>query len=463
MAGTNKKRAILDYFGDEGFARLFAAARKKYESYGRIGGTVRLSRLRDAERGKLSGLLSRDLKSQGSVTVSLQELDEILQASRFEVDLLSLLELIYGEPIKPKSVKHLEAESAWKDFVSQLKAVTEKQETQIWLDGLSEGQGYGYRTLRDVFEHTQELDANTLGPLYAVIRALDRLPVRKGKMEQLPIFAAMISGDPHFLDRDRLSGRLFYYGMLAYLDTSEKENTDPLPLDEIENIESFRVRKQYKQAGILLDALSSQVLVVEIADKGDTRSYAMTLHAIERLRNRREGCESQALAKDDFINRTLTLKHLFVSENPSICESLARQMTQTEYKSVPLPAILCTSGQPSVAALELLDFFATHDVMIHYSGDFDVKGLEMAISLEERYRDHWQPWGMTSTMVCEVLAHLDDSIGGVEFSEQECRMLENMACRWDSELVDTLLKGKIKVFQEMFVDQLIREYENVIQ
>lgn len=54
--------------------------------------------------------------------------------------------------------------------------------------------------------------------------------------------------------------------------------------------------------------------------------------------------------------------------------------------------IVCISGQPSVAVLRLLDMAVAAGATIRYSGDFDVKGLQMAISLRKRYGDAWAAW-----------------------------------------------------------------------
>lgn len=448
LQDANDKQEAMRYFSNEGFTRLFAAAQRKYESIGRIGGTVRLSRLREEEKEKLSGLLARSLKKQQSLTLRLQELENILRASRFEIDLLSLLNLLYGEKVKPKSVQQGEAESAWRAFIGQLRNGAVKEKTRLWLDGVAEGRGYGYRTFREIYDQIKLGQGEN--HLLAVIRGIEQLPV--GEKQQLPIFAAKISGDPHFLDRDCPWGRLFYYGLLAYLkDPGEEE-----PFDDGKT-SSYRIRKQYEQAGILLDALSSQVLVI---DPNESSSYAITLDGIERFRERWE--DSKTDRYDDhfsFINRTMAVKHIFVSENPSVCEALARRIGKTDR---PVPAILCTSGQPSVAALQLLDFFADHGVMIHYSGDLDVKGLEIAISLEKRFGPNWRPWGMTANVARSALAKKGGMISGVSFSDHEQDTLQRFNCCWDTELIEALLNRGKKIYQEMFVDVLIEEYEMVV-
>src|SRR5690625_3636724 len=55
------KRMSKTYFMQRGFRRMFKAARRKYESLGRIGGSIRLQKLTDDEKQALSGLLSRNV------------------------------------------------------------------------------------------------------------------------------------------------------------------------------------------------------------------------------------------------------------------------------------------------------------------------------------------------------------------------------------------------------------------
>ncbi len=47
-----------------------------------------------------------------------------------------------------------------------------------------------------------------------------------------------------------------------------------------------------------------------------------------------------------------------------------------------------------MAALKLLDLLLVQslDTTIHYSGDFDLKGLQIATSLMARYPGRCQPW-----------------------------------------------------------------------
>ena len=57
--------------------------------------------------------------------------------------------------------------------------------------------------------------------------------------------------------------------------------------------------------------------------------------------------------------------------------------------------LICTSGQPSVAALRLLDLLAAEETELFYSGDFDGKGLSIVSQLYGRYPKLLKPWHMT--------------------------------------------------------------------
>ena len=72
--------------------------------------------------------------------------------------------------------------------------------------------------------------------------------------------------------------------------------------------------------------------------------------------------------------------------------------------------LVCTSGQPSVAALRLLDLLAAGGVDLYYSGDFDGKGLSIAVQLLARYPDRLKLWRMTPEDYGQCLC--DTALGG---------------------------------------------------
>ena len=453
------------YFSKPAYRRLFQMAKKKYESLGRIGGQIRLSSLSSDEKEALSGLLAKDLHKQKSVTIALADLNEKLLSTRFQIDLLTLLSLLFSEKIKSKAEQKLEEQGLWEAFFSFLQSFAAHPTVSEWLTSLQSGKSGGYRIIKERFDDVKadlRSDKRPSDPLsfrwlelVRVIEGLNRLPIfgtnRSKTAVPLPIFAATVAGDAHFFDRDRVSGRLFYYGIL-FVNRSQA--------DDVEN--PSLIRTQYRNAGLMLDDLSSQVLVAGATYKDGRRkeySYSLTLRMLESWRKGKIDPQS---FPHDWLHAALQTKKVYISENPSICTYLLDRLKETSYKRC-VPPLVCTSGQPSHAALELFDFLTDHGIQMYYSGDFDVKGLSIAQTLYERYQDHWHPWGMTSEAISQWKIdriQRSESVG-VPFSEEETNALTTMKTSWDETLLNTLLASEnaIKIFQEMLVPLLWEEYK----
>jgi len=91
-----------------------------------------------------------------------------------------------------------------------------------------------------------------------------------------------------------------------------------------------------------------------------------------------------------------TQANIYVFENPQVFEEVIAGVS-CQSDSVPgrsLPTLVCTSGWPSAAALKLLQMFVDQspDNRLYYSGDFDLKGLQIAASLMARYVGRCYPW-----------------------------------------------------------------------
>ncbi|HEY7413874.1 MAG TPA: DUF2399 domain-containing protein, partial [Ktedonobacteraceae bacterium] len=73
----------------------------------------------------------------------------------------------------------------------------------------------------------------------------------------------------------------------------------------------------------------------------------------------------------------------------------------------PMPTLICTAGWPSVAALRLLSLLteSSPEVVLHYSGDFDLQGLRIAAHLLARYPHHCRLWCFDSPAYLAALHH----------------------------------------------------------
>lgn len=92
---------------------------------------------------------------------------------------------------------------------------------------------------------------------------------------------------------------------------------------------------------------------------------------------------------------------LHVCENPTVVEVVAERweragdtIRRMETPGTAGPVLVCTSGQPSTAAVELLGILSAAGAEVRYHGDFDWAGLKIARSLGGHV--DWVPWRFTA-------------------------------------------------------------------
>lgn len=128
-----------------------------------------------------------------------------------------------------------------------------------------------------------------------------------------------------------------------------------------------------------------------------------------------------------------------------------KRMNRTSYDS--LPILICLNGQPSAATIRFIDRCLEtndhRDLRLHYSGDFDVKGLEIAQGLDRRYRKHFVSWRMSSS---NYERHTEC---GVSLSDTEKEKLQKMMVDWDDRLCSKMFLLGVKIHQEVFVEELV--------
>jgi hypothetical protein len=120
------------------------------------------------------------------------------------------------------------------------------------------------------------------------------------------------------------------------------------------------------------------------------------------------------------------------------------------------PALICTSGPASAAAIRWIQrcLKVSGDCRIYYSGDFDVKGLSMGLTMAGLFPQHFRPWRFgVETYQAAANRH-----PGPPFDASELARLESMNVGWDPELGMEMSRTGCKIHQEAFVELLVRDY-----
>lgn len=449
MKNDELREACLAYFRSMPvFERLLSQFCEKYRSYGCFCGSARLNIRSEDEREALEGFFARSYHNQKMATISAQAFRRALEHTRFvELSPEEILEAFAGAPLSGKREEESRRKACiarcWKAAIGQqeayadceasrqllheLRAVAEKEEPAISSEdvpsiGAIDNTAHTCTSeeavtalYRQLMSGRQELVENKLlcaltEDLHILVRALEilnRLCVEK-RYQYLPVFAAVLFGDPHRLDPGTRDAHLLQL-LLQWLEIQRG-----VEADEMNSIPSLRRQARYLSAGILLD---------------DVSNYAM-LCGVEAIG--RDGLVHAGMAgfaaDGAPVNVPLSVitgwaqlrcrdNTLWIVENPVVYAVLCERFGRTR-------SLMCMNGQPRLSAWLILRLLRAAGTRVYYAGDFDPEGLCIA----EKVQQSLLPgqcvfWHMSEADYCsaqsqkpiearrmKMLDHLQDSL-----------------------------------------------------
>ncbi|MCM1568817.1 MAG: TIGR02679 domain-containing protein [Roseburia sp.] len=375
MSSSELRECVAYFKKEQGFDRCFQEMRKKWKSYGKAAGNIKIRAATEKEKHAIGHFLSRKYWDE-DIVFPFFDFEKALKETRFGgVPLERLLEYYFEEELVTNQEKKALEERKKEEFWSRIAAwLEEKGETKeavaalAWIQGMEADKQYGYGTVMGLWKNSERL-AETMvrnvcqGYLSTAGAGEAGIP--------LAVLAAKVSGNPHYFDRGQNAAVLLLH-VLCFADGRE------FPRD------AAGVHEAYRDAGIITDEIASTV-------------------AFYRIHMRKEGVESGILeafcaAQEPGI---LSLANLtgaeaiwaerecaYVVENEMVFSYLVkccREMPVT---------LLCTSGQLSYAAQRLIHLLCENGTKIYYSGDMDPEGIGIADRLWRKYPRNIHIWRM---------------------------------------------------------------------
>ena len=408
MKNDELREVCLAYFRSMPvFERLLSQFCEKYRSYGCFCGSARLNIRSEDEREALEGFFARSYHNQKTATISAQAFRRALEHTRFvELSPEEILEAFAGAPLSGKREEESRRKACiarcWKAAIGQqeayadceasrqllheLRAMAEKEEPAISSEdvpsiGAIDNTAHTCTSeeavtalYRQLMSGRQELVENKLlcaltEDLHILVRALEilnRLCVEK-RYQYLPVFAAVLFGDPHRLDPGTRDAHLLQL-LLQWLEIQRG-----VEADEMNSIPSLRRQARYLSAGILLD---------------DVSNYAM-LCGVEAIG--RDGLVHAGMAgfaaDGAPVNVPLSVitgwaqlrcrdNTLWIVENPVVYAVLCERFGRTR-------SLMCMNGQPRLSAWLILRLLRAAGTRVYYAGDFDPEGLCIAEKVQQ--------------------------------------------------------------------------------
>ncbi|MGH3821973.1 MAG: TIGR02679 family protein [Pseudonocardiaceae bacterium] len=394
------------------WARLLAAARRQLErTGGRLDSRIGLTAATDDERRVVIGLTGRH-RAPGTtrLSVSLSELDAGLRRVRGE----GLLELLtrLGGPVRDRPAEAA-TEAATRDTALNTMASTHhKSETwyERWRAELA-ADGTATRLVRRGESHL-------LTQATAVLEALPATGI------PLPMLAEQVTGDPK-----ALSGGALAHLVLRAL--ALRENCAAPETAE-------QRRALWDSAGVVVDDLASQVLVLNLradgAGLGEWLTQAARLGVPLRV----------TLHQLTALPVVPQVPEVFVCENPAVLRQATAQLGSRS------AALVCTEGVPSLPCWRLLEAAAVAGARIRWRNDFDWSGLRITASAIDRLSA--TPWRMTTK----------DFLAALALGDTEPLRGTPSTSPWDPTLATALSSAGRSIMEERLVPLLLADLAGIV-
>ncbi|GAB7004678.1 hypothetical protein JCM18899A_21510 [Nocardioides sp. AN3] len=362
----------------------------------RLTGVVVLKQPTPAQRSAIVSLVGRPRRSGATLRVDLADVEEMLRRGPWAAGLADAVEALTG-PVADAAAERARDVAAWREAYAGLGTPLERfSHLPSWWESWCERGGLKRmaraEATRTGIEFGPAVGADLVAQAAAVLEALP------ASGEPLAVLARRVTGDAHGLDEGRPLGRLVQAIVAAVFADED--------LDLAESATAGRgrsARDTWAAAGVVLSNVASTVLCLGVSgERSDMeRAHSMRAGATAAVLDATRAARMPVVLTLDQVRaggvRSLPADaSVYVCENPSVIEVVSARWSSANPGPADGhgPVLVCTSGQPSAAVVELLAALTRGGAACRYHGDFDWAGLRIARALSSRVP--WTPWRFSS-------------------------------------------------------------------
>lgn len=410
-----------------------------------LRGVVHLKEATVEQRSAAMRLVGRPKRAGTALRVDLADVERILRRGPWPAGLADAVETLTGPVVDGRAEREGEA-AAWDIARDGLAAAAVKfPGLAAWWDAWCSAGGLKRAARAEAGRTGATPSAAVGGALVSMLAAvLELLPAHE---EPLAILARRAVGDAHALDVSRPLGRLCVSVIrVAFLPDEAVSGGESSPRDI------------WAAAGVVLSNLASTVLCLGVPGVSpvdtatvDHPSRTATASSLEAMRAAR----MPVLLTLDQVRSggVQALPHgsvIHICENPTVVEvvanSWARIRAEAGTSGAGGPVLVCMSGQPSTAVVELLRKLAGDGAECRYHGDFDWAGLRIAQSLSAHVK--WIPWRYTDA---DYSAALRDGKPSLRLAGKPAES------PWDPKLAVAMAESGLALEEEAVADLLAKD------
>nr|WP_245239167.1 TIGR02679 family protein [Streptomyces sp. MZ04] len=385
--------------------------RRRMERAQPLTGVVTLAIPSGPQRAAVDRLLGRAPGAGGSLSVRLEAVDALLRHSgACLTGLASAVTALTGPVTLIAEAREREA-AAWREAYAPLDTLP--PELADWA---------GELRLTGLVRRLAGTPVAALALLTDATKVLRALPAEPAEpAASLPAFAARLLGNAHALDDGTALATLVLSGIRALTGIPEGSGAEGR-------------RDTWASAGLLRDDLSSTVLVLNL--RGTPALDWLAATGQPAVLTLRQLTHTPPRTSPGLVR---------ICENPTVLAAAADAYGGS------CPPLVCLQGQPSTAALTLLDHLHSGGATLQYHGDFDWGGLRIATVLHRRVP--WRPWRYTTADYRTAAAALN-GLRPLTGTPTEAA--------WDPDLALALTEAGVRVEEESVLDDLLADLKRQV-
>lgn len=400
--------------GGADLAALRQRLRRHFERQGEpcTEQVLHLGKLEAVEREALALLTGRPVSTARSARIDLARIDAALQAADLCHSLRDALERLDG-PIENRTAMRMAAEQAWTIMVQR---TGRDARLQAWLQTSAAG-----TLLKRLARRNATLADALLTRADAVMRRLPALGLTRAQL------AAQVLGNAHALDAGQPVASLV---LAAFRHGQASRDAGCALSDGDTPIVEERARDVWARAGVLVNELARPALALNLPASG---TPLLTQGEPGYLSLRRLLREPPTWA--------VRGQAVYVCENPNVLAIAADRLGAC------CAPFVCTDGMPAAAQRALLDQLSRAGARLHYHGDFDWPGLQIANHVVRRWQA--QPWQMRAQ-------DYEAAVPTVRHKQRDLAASEVTAL-WDPQLAPAMYRHGLAIAEEAVADFLIED------
>ncbi|HET6624816.1 MAG TPA: TIGR02679 family protein [Nocardioidaceae bacterium] len=405
-----------------------------------LAGVVRLDSPTVEQRAAATKLVGLPRRSGESLRLDLADVEEVLRRGPWPAGLADAVVTLTG-PVIDQLAERAQEAADWAQAASGLRDVAApipglEQWWDQWCRSGKLKRAAHSEAIRLGGSPGPDVAARLVDELARVMVALP------AKGVPLAVFARQTLGGAHALDESRPLGRLARATVAAaFGSTTSRE---------------LSARGAWASAGVVMSNVSSTVLTLGVvggngAAKGSLTGGldALGVATASTLEAMRTARAPVILTLDQVrsggIPALPATGVVHVCENPTVVEVVG-----TRWAAQPAdgsfgagPVLVCTSGQPSTAVMELLELLTAGGAECRYHGDFDWAGLHIARVVQSRVG--WTPWRFSAA---DYRSAADEGDSAVRLSGRP------VDAPWDAGLTPAMAETGMGVEEEAVAELL---------